>query len=78
MKERIKKRGETSGRADDNDVTIEKRLKTFRDQTVPVSTHYGKLKKLHSVGYIAILPSLVIYSDMHSCRRSTQIARLKK
>lgn len=49
MRERLLKRGETSGRADDNAETIVKRLKTFVDQTVPVVSHYEKLKKLRRV-----------------------------
>lgn len=49
MKQRIMKRAETSGRADDNEETIVKRLKTFVDQTVPVVSHYKGLNKLHAV-----------------------------
>lgn len=49
MKARILKRAETSGRADDNEATIVKRLKTFTNQTVPVVQHYQKLNKLRSV-----------------------------
>ncbi|TGZ63350.1 hypothetical protein CRM22_006963 [Opisthorchis felineus] len=46
MVERLKKRGETSGRVDDNEETIIKRLKTFNDSTKPVIDYYEKQKKL--------------------------------
>eukprot|EP00900_Chrysochromulina_parva_P000867 jgi/Chrpa1/10781/Chrysochromulina_OHIO_Genome00022394-RA len=36
MEGRLLKRGETSGRSDDNAATIKKRFNTFRDQSVPV------------------------------------------
>ncbi|KAJ8908241.1 hypothetical protein NDN08_008332 [Rhodosorus marinus] len=44
---RLKKRGETSGRSDDNENTILKRFSTFQRRTVPVIDLYrnsGKLK----------------------------------
>jgi len=44
---RLKKRGETSGRSDDNENTILKRFTSFRLRTVPVIDLYrnsGKLK----------------------------------
>ncbi|CDI97370.1 adenylate kinase [Echinococcus multilocularis] len=40
MKQRLLKRGETSGRADDNEATIVQRLKTFEEKTEPVIKHY--------------------------------------
>ena len=51
MKKRLTKRGESSGRVDDNEETIQKRLKTFHDATKPVIDYYeknGKLKKVDS------------------------------
>jgi len=36
MKKRLLKRGETSGRVDDNEASIIKRFKTFETQTQPV------------------------------------------
>jgi len=41
MVKRLLKRAETSGRADDNEETIKKRLKTFHDLTQPVIDHYA-------------------------------------
>ncbi|KAM3187903.1 hypothetical protein ACTXT7_001400 [Hymenolepis weldensis] len=46
MKQRLLKRGETSGRADDNEATIVQRLKIFDEKTVPVIDHYNKKGKV--------------------------------
>jgi len=46
MKKRLLKRAETSGRVDDNEATIVKRLKTFHDHTRPVIEYYEKQKKV--------------------------------
>lgn len=51
MKQRLLKRGETSGRADDNEDTILQRLRTFTSKTEPVIKHYadkGKVIKVSS------------------------------
>ena len=49
MKARLLKRGETSGRVDDNEETIAKRLKTFHNLTQPVIDHYSKQNKVKQV-----------------------------
>ena len=49
MQNRLMKRGETSGRVDDNEETIKKRLKTFEDQTVPVISYYGEQERVKKV-----------------------------
>ena len=49
MVKRLLKRAETSGRVDDNEETIKKRLKTFHDLTRPVIEHYNKQGKVHTV-----------------------------
>jgi adenylate kinase len=46
MTQRLLNRGKTSGRADDNEETIVKRLKTFNDMTKPVLDYYEKQHKL--------------------------------
>jgi len=49
MLKRLLKRGETSGRVDDNVESIKKRFKTFLDTSLPVIEHYmkqGKVKKI--------------------------------
>lgn len=49
MVKRLVKRGETSGRADDNEETIRKRLQTFVESTEPVITYYEKQDKVKRV-----------------------------
>lgn len=49
MEARLLKRGETSGRSDDNIESIKKRFKTFRETSMPVVEHYEKLGKVVSV-----------------------------
>jgi UMP-CMP kinase len=46
MTQRLLKRGETSGRSDDNAESIVKRLKTFVEQTVPVAEYFEKKGKI--------------------------------
>ncbi|CAH8575598.1 unnamed protein product [Dicrocoelium dendriticum] len=46
MVQRLLKRGETSGRVDDNEETIKKRLRTFNESTKPVIDYYEKQNKL--------------------------------
>jgi adenylate kinase len=55
MKKRLLKRAETSGRVDDNEETIVKRLKTFHNHTQPVIDHYDKqhkVCKIHAEGTV--------------------------
>ncbi|KAJ3207815.1 hypothetical protein HDU67_007200 [Dinochytrium kinnereticum] len=49
MLKRLLKRGETSGRIDDNIESIKKRFATFRDTSYPVIEHYDKLGKVKKV-----------------------------
>jgi len=49
MKKRLMKRGETSGRVDDNEETIKQRLNTFHEATKPVIDHYAKQGKVRKV-----------------------------
>ncbi len=52
---RLLKRGETSGRSDDNLETIQKRIDTYNSQTAPVIDFYegeGKLANIEGVGGI--------------------------
>jgi adenylate kinase len=56
LKERIRARGKTSGRADDqDDAKIATRIKVYLDETLPVAAFYkkqGKLTKIDGVGSI--------------------------
>lgn len=49
MKERLLARAETSGRVDDNEDTIRKRLETFENQTKPVIDYYESQNKVKKV-----------------------------
>jgi UMP-CMP kinase family protein len=53
MKERIMERGKTSGRADDNEESIMKRLDTFTTKSKPVIDFYKKVGKVRSVSATA-------------------------
>ena len=46
---RLIKRGETSGRADDNEASIKKRFVTYREQSYPVIRKYDALGKVKRV-----------------------------
>ena len=53
--DRLLKRGQESGRSDDNQETIEKRIKVYEEQTAPVIDFYkneGAYRAIHGVGDI--------------------------
>ncbi len=56
LRERIKERGKTSNRADDqNEEKINTRIKVYLDETLPVAKYYenqGKLQEINGVGEI--------------------------
>ncbi|KAK3837445.1 MAG: adenylate kinase-domain-containing protein [Linnemannia gamsii] len=52
MLKRLMKRGETSGRADDNIESITKRFRVFTETSYPVIEHYNKSGKVHSVSCV--------------------------
>ncbi|KAF9308655.1 hypothetical protein BG003_010773 [Podila horticola] len=52
MLERLLKRGETSGRADDNLESIKKRFTTFRETSYPVIEAYAKQGKVQTVSCV--------------------------
>lgn len=47
LKKRLLERGKTSGRSDDNETSIAKRLKVFNEETAPVIAKYSAEEKLH-------------------------------
>ena len=49
MEQRIMKRGETSGRVDDNKEALIKRFQTFKETSFPVIEYYQKLNKVKRV-----------------------------
>ncbi|SHM59537.1 adenylate kinase [Cyclobacterium lianum] len=56
LKKRIRERGKTSGRSDDQDEEkIKNRIKVYNEETLPVAGYYqeqGKLARIHGVGGI--------------------------
>jgi len=59
MLKRLLKRGETSGREDDNVESIKKRFHTHRDQTMPVIEYYA------SQGKVAEIDSSASVEEVH-------------
>lgn len=55
MVQRLLKRAETSGRVDDNEETIKKRLQTFVHATEPVIKHYQDQNKVVKVSLFFML-----------------------
>ena len=50
MVERLLNRAKTSGRVDDNEETVKKRLKTFENQTLPVLEVFNdRVKKVDMI-----------------------------
>lgn len=50
LRKRIKERGKTSGRADDqDDAKISNRIKVYKDETLPVANFYKKQSKYHPI-----------------------------
>ena len=49
MRQRLLKRGETSGRVDDNEAVILKRFNTYTKQTFPVIENYKKTGNVYDV-----------------------------
>ncbi len=53
--DRLVKRGQLSGRSDDNEETIKSRLEVYKNQTSPLKEHYtqqGKLRAIHGMGTV--------------------------
>jgi UMP-CMP kinase len=50
LTKRLLKRGETSGREDDNEESIRKRFRVYHEQTMPVIEHFNKQHKVAEVG----------------------------
>lgn len=57
--QRILKRGETSGRADDNDeATIRKRIAVYNSETTPVFDYYNAQGKSHSINGLGTIDEI--------------------
>ncbi|KAK7693055.1 hypothetical protein QCA50_002620 [Cerrena zonata] len=55
MLKRLLKRGETSGREDDNEDSIKKRFHVYKEQTMPVIEHYSKEDKVATIDATATI-----------------------
>jgi adenylate kinase family enzyme len=55
LEKRLLKRGETSGRSDDNIESIKKRFKTFIDTSFPVVKHFRDLDKCYTVCFVRVI-----------------------
>lgn len=62
MEARLLKRGETSGRSDDNLASIKKRFKTFQTESMPVIDYYDNQKKVVKVD--ANRDPVVVFQDI--------------
>lgn len=60
MTKRLLKRGETSGREDDNEESIRKRFRVYHDQTMPVIEHYNKQAKVAEIDASATIEEVHI------------------
>lgn len=57
--QRILKRGETSGRADDNDeATVRKRIAVYKSETAPVFGYYASKRKSHSINGLGTIDDI--------------------
>ncbi|MCY1534062.1 adenylate kinase [compost metagenome] len=55
LKQRLVLRGEVSGRSDDNEEVIQKRIAEYKAKTEPVANYYeaqGKLERIKGVGTV--------------------------
>ncbi|WIA23697.1 hypothetical protein OEZ85_000388 [Tetradesmus obliquus] len=75
MEARLLKRGETSGRSDDNTATIRKRFETFVSQSLPVIAHYEQLGKCHRISAVPP-PEEVFEAVQAAIERSEAEAKL--
>ena len=60
---RLIQRGKDSGRADDNEETIRKRIKEYENKTLPVAGYYkgqGKLEEVNGMGSIDEITARII------------------
>ncbi len=61
--------GRTSGRVDDNEEAIKKRLTTYKEQTIPVIDHYGRLGRVRRVDASGPVDLVYKSARMHLCAK---------
>jgi adenylate kinase family enzyme len=70
LEKRLLKRGETSGRSDDNMESIKKRFATFTDQSMPVVDYYTKSRHLVTIN------STYLVETVYAIARATLLSRI--
>ncbi|KAI9817723.1 MAG: bifunctional uridylate/adenylate kinase [Phylliscum demangeonii] len=75
LRERLLRRGQTSGRADDNPESIAKRFQTYLHTTMPVVEHYERQAKLVRVD--ASPGPDRVYADVRRCLEARGIKAVK-
>jgi len=65
LKRRLLERGKTSGRSDDNEESIVKRLTVFNEQTKPVIDHYSSLGKLMRIDANRDIQAITADAEKH-------------
>lgn len=78
MKKRLLKRGQTSGRVDDNEASIKQRLETFHETTKPVVDYYEKQDKLKRVSAENKDPDEVFEEIKDLLNEHNEIVAIKK
>ncbi|KAI9188620.1 adenylate kinase-domain-containing protein, partial [Polychytrium aggregatum] len=78
LEKRLLKRGETSGRADDNIDTIKKRFKTFVDTSYPVIEYFTRLGRMNLVEGPLNHPNVIFVLGGPGSGKGTQCAILAK
>jgi UMP-CMP kinase len=63
LEQRLLKRGETSGRSDDNINSIKKRFVTFQDQSMPVIEYFSALNKVEKLDSSKSIDE--VFEDVH-------------
>lgn len=71
MLQRLLKRGETSGRSDDNIESIKKRFKTFKETSMPVVDHYEKINKVARV--LTTKPVDEVFADVEKALKEHKV-----
>jgi len=71
MQERLMKRGETSGRSDDNMESIKKRFKTFVETSMPVVDYFKKEGKVEWV--MATKSPEEVYQDVKKALKARDV-----
>ncbi|EGE81157.1 hypothetical protein RJZ56_000847 [Blastomyces dermatitidis] len=75
MLDRLLKRGETSGRDDDNIESIRKRFRVFEETSMPVIHHYEKERKVVSVEAVGTMEE--VYARIREGVEKRGITRVK-